>query len=80
MEFLGLFSRGVRVVALGIVLRGLVVIDFDEERDWDALKLCSLALLVNAVFFEIQDIADERQFLLQFRVMRYIFSICVEPY
>lgn len=51
MEFLRLFGWGVWVVTLGIVLWRLIVIDFDEKGDRDTLKLCSLALLVNAVFF-----------------------------
>ena len=53
MEFLRLFGGGVWVVTLGIVLWRLIVIDFDEKGDRDTLKLCSLALLVNAVFFKI---------------------------
>lgn len=51
MEFLRLFCWGVWVVSLGIVLWRLIVIDFDEKGDRDTLKLCSLALLVDAVFF-----------------------------
>lgn len=79
MEFLRLFCWGVWVVSLGIVLWRLIVIDFDEKGDRDTLKLCSLALLVDAVFFKIQNITHKRQLLLQFRVMRDILSISIEP-
>lgn len=79
MEFLRLFGWGVWVVTLGIVLWRLIVIDFDEKGDRDTLKLCSLALLVNAVFFKIQNVTHKRQFLLQLWVMRDILSISIEP-
>ena len=60
MEFLGFFGWCIWVISLRIVLWGLIVIHFDEERNRDTLKLCSLTLLVNAIFFKIQNVTHER--------------------
>lgn len=64
---LRLFSRSVGVLILvPLIFRVEIVKYFDEKGDWNTFKLCSLTLLVDAIFLKVEDISHISEFLLHF--------------
>lgn len=64
MVLLRLLCWRIWVLPLVLRLRLLIVVNLDEERNGNTLELCTLALLINPVLFQVQDIPNKDQFLL----------------